>query len=152
MNKPTEIVSWTGRREPVSGTRKTTYTVGKKRFDDIEDARKAKRSANFDLYPNKPLPNIFKGPVPTMQTVLPELQKKQQGWRQSHKQKNTSNKRKASSQGPLINEGPVPVMDTIIPKLRRKGWGGKSHKKKGKLSKKNKTQKKKVINTIVIFV
>ena len=42
MNKLSEIVSWTGRRDPVSGTRKTTYTVGKERFSDIEDARKAK--------------------------------------------------------------------------------------------------------------
>ena len=141
MNKPTEIVSWTGRLDPVSGTRKTIYTVDKERFSNIEDARKAKRRANLDLYPNKPLPNIFEGPVPIMQTVLPELQKKQEGWRQ---QKNTSMKRKASTQGPTINEGPVPVMDNIIPKLRRKGWGGKSHKKKGRLSKKNKTQKKKL--------
>lgn len=141
MNKPTEIVSWTGRLDPVSGTRKTIYTVGKERFSNIEDARKAKRSANLDLYPNKPLPNIFEGPVPTMQTVLPELQKKQEGWRQ---QKNKSNKRKANIQGPILNEDRVPTMDEIMPKLKRKGWGGKSHKKNGKLSKKNKTRKQKL--------
>lgn len=88
MNKPTEIVTWTGRRSPTTGKRKTTYTVNNQRFSNIEDARKAKRSTNLDPYANKPLPNIFEGPVPTMDKIMPALKRKKERWGgKSHKKK-----------------------------------------------------------------
>lgn len=88
MNKHTEIVTWTGRRSPTTGKRKTTYTVGKRQFSNIEDARKEKQIANIDLFPGTPLPNISEGPVPTMDKIMPALKRKNEGWGgKSHKKK-----------------------------------------------------------------
>ncbi len=98
MNKHTEIVSWTGRRSPTTGKRKTTYTVDNQQFSTIEDARKAKRLANLDPHTNKPLPNIFEGPVPTMDKIMPALKRKNERWGgKSHKKKGRLSKKKQNT-------------------------------------------------------
>lgn len=143
MTEYKEIVSWTGRRDPISGKRDKTFTIDQNKFANIEDARKAKRQANLDPFKDTPLPNIYKGPVPIMETIIQDLQKKNEGW--GEQKKKTSKKRKPTNQMPITMEGIVPTLDEIIPKLKKKseGWGGKSHRKKPRTSK-AKTRKQRV--------
>ena len=70
MTEYKEIVSWTGRRDPISGKRDKTFTVDQNKFTNIEDARKAKRQANLDPFKDTPLPNIYKGPVPIKSLIV----------------------------------------------------------------------------------
>ena len=97
--------SWHGRWDPVTRERPTTYTLGTRTnspvFTSIDDARKAKRELQLDPYRNSPLPDVFKtsrGETPTMEEIMPELKKRNEGWgeqRTKHKKggRNTKTKK-----------------------------------------------------------
>ena len=79
--------TWHGRLNPITGKRPVTYTIGSRSdsplFSSIDDLKREKRNRRVDPHRDSPIPDIFKtssGETPTMDEVMPELKKRNEGW------------------------------------------------------------------------